>query len=149
VGLGERARRATHTSLLAAMLLAAVAPHARACNACLEDKIAATYDWQVVSAAQARGHTIVFTAIAGKVKADDPALAKKLARQIGAVRGVDPGTPRVSLSPPAASFSFDPAHGSALKLLKAINQTLAPSGLSLRIVRVGAPGAAAVAVVPR
>lgn len=67
-------------------------------------------------------------------------LAKKLAKQLAGVRGVDPGTPRVSLAPPAASFAFDPARGSATEIVRAINKSLAPGGLSLTIVRVGAPG---------
>jgi hypothetical protein len=149
-----RARgRVAAAALFAAACLApswAAPPTARACNACVEDKVAATYDWQVVSAAKARGHTIVFTAIRGTVAPGDSALARKLARQIGGVAGVDAGTPRISLAPPAASFAFDPARHSVTQLLAAINARLKSSGLSLSVVRVGAPGAAApVAVVAR
>ena len=109
---------------------------ATACNACKEDKIAATYDWQVVSAAKEHGHTVVFTAIQGKLAPHDAALAQALRRKLGALHGVDPGTVRVSLAPPAASFAIGTSPAS---VLSAANRALAPSGLSLTIVRVGAP----------
>lgn len=126
--------------LLAAAVLAVRAAIALACNACLEDKIAATYDWQVVSAARARGHVVLFTAIRGSVAPGDSALPRRLARQLGGVAGVDAGTPRVSLAPPAASFAFDPAKNSPQQLIAAINARLKTGGLSLSVVRVGAPG---------
>ena len=100
--LPRTARAVVAAAWAGAMPLALRFTPARACNACLEDKIAATYDWQVVSAAKARGHIVVFAAIHGPVAPADSALARRLARQLGGVAGVDAGTPRVSLAPPAA-----------------------------------------------
>jgi hypothetical protein len=122
-----------------AALLALWPAAASACNACREDKIAATYDWQVVSAAKERGHTVVFAAIQGRVAPRDSALARTLRRRLGALHGVDPGTVRVSLAPPAASFACAAAASEPGAVVAAANRALAPSGLSLAIVRVGAP----------
>jgi len=114
-------------------------PRARACNACLEDKVAATYDWQVVSTARRRGHQVVFVAIQGKVAPRDSALARTLDRRISAIKGVDAGTVRVSLVPPAASFACDPARDSPQRLIEAMNRALRPSQLRLAIVSLGVP----------
>jgi hypothetical protein len=126
-------------ALLLVALLVAWPATARACNACLEDKIAATYDWQVVAAAKERGHTVVFTAVRGRVAPRDSALARTLSRKLAAVHGVDPGTVRVSLAPPAASFACDAAHAPPATVIAAANRALAPSGVSLAMVRQGAP----------
>jgi len=120
---------------------AGVAPAARACDACLEDKIAATYDWQVVAAATQHGHTVVFTAIAGPVSRSEAGLAAALARAVAATPGVDRGTVRVSLSPPAVSFACE--RRAATATAAAASRRLRARGLSLAIVRVGAPGASA------
>jgi len=112
---------------------------ASACNACLEDKIAATYDWRVVSQAKERGHTVVFAAIRGAVSPGDSTLAHAVQRRLAAVRGVDPGTVRVSLAPPAASFACDGVHAAPRTVIAAANRALASSGHSLALVRVGAP----------
>jgi hypothetical protein len=125
--------------LLAALLACAWPAPTHACNACVEDKIAATYDWQVVSAAKEHGHTVVFAAIQGKVPPHDAALAQTLRRRLGAVHGVDPGTVRVSLAPPAASFVCGAGASEPHTVIAAANRALASSGFSLAIVRVGAP----------
>jgi hypothetical protein len=134
----EREADAVKWALLAALVVLWPAK-AGACNACVEDKIAATYDWQVVSAARQHRHTVVFTAIRGRVAPGDSALARSLHRRLAAVHGVDPGSVRVSLAPPAMSFACDPAHDSPATVIAAANRALAPSRMSLAIVRVGAP----------
>ena len=118
--------------------------YAKACEICREDKIAATYDYAVVSAARKHGHTVVFTAINGRLTPGDTAPARTVARRLTAVPGVDAGTVRTSLKPPAASFACDPARGAA-SMIAAANRALAGSGLSLTIVQIGAPGDAPVA----
>ncbi len=138
----RRAWRILAAAVTAATVAAAHAP-ADACDACLEDKIAATYDWNVVAAAAHRGHAVVFTALRGRVRRDDAALATAVARR-AAMPGVDPGTVRVSLAPAAVSFACAPA--SATRLVAAINRRLQDRRLSLQIVRVGAPGPGAGAV---
>jgi hypothetical protein len=129
--------------LIALTATTTFALYAKACEICREDKIAATYDYGVVSAAKRRGHTVVFTAIAGRLTPGDTAPARVVAKRLAAVPGVDAGTVRTSLTPPAASFACDPSRGAASRVAAA-NRALAGSGLSLTIVQIGAPGEAPV-----
>jgi hypothetical protein len=124
-------------------LSCSAAPETRACQACLEDKIAATYDWQVVSAAGRQGHTVVFAAMQGPVTPDDQSLERRLTHELLAVPGVDAGSVRVSLSPPALSFASNLANRSAESLVRAANRRLRSLGIALTVVRIGAPAARA------
>jgi hypothetical protein len=78
---------------------------AGACGACIEDKVAATYDYAVIDRAIASHRQVVFVAIEG------PANPEKVVAQVAAaaprVRGVQPGSLRTSTSPPAFSFVLD------------------------------------------
>lgn len=110
-----------------------------ACDACLEDKIAATYDWEVVSAAKRQGHTVIFTAIQGPVGPQDQRLRRRLREELLAVPGVDAGSVRVALSPPAVSFSSNLTKRRVDAILQAANQRLRTVRLKLVVVRIGAP----------
>jgi len=110
-----------------------------ACDACLEDKIAATYDWEVVSAAKRQGHTVIFTAIQGPVGPQDKRLGRRLTEELLAVPGVDAGSVRVALSPPAVSFSSNLAKRRVDAILQAANHRLRALRLKLVVVRIGAP----------
>jgi hypothetical protein len=134
--------------VVAACAIVLGAASAHTCEICREDKIAATYDWQVVNTAQQRGHVVVFTAIEGSVRADDAALELSLVRRLGAIPGVDAGSVRVSLRPPAASFATDPSRNRPPTLVATINGKLRSTGLTLSIVQVGAPKGAATLVRP-
>jgi hypothetical protein len=135
------------TRMIAALALVAPlaawrAPQVRACQSCLEDKIAATYDWEVAAAAAKRGHTIVFMALKGPVNPNDSKRADAIERRVAAVKGVDAGTVRVSLSPPAASFACDARGDTPRRLAAAASTALAAESLTAEVVRVGAPGGA-------
>lgn len=117
-----------------------VGAKAEACNACLEDKIAATYDWQVVSEAQQRGHTVVFTALHGRIAPSDTALSRFVSASVEGIPGIDPGTARVSLAPPAVSFACDSKRHSPSSLIAAMNRALRRSGVTLELVQVGVGG---------
>ena len=115
-------------ALLAA--LAALAPHAsRACGACIEDKVAATYDHAVVERAVAGGDVMVFCDISG------PLDAARLKTATGRLRGVRPHSVRVSMQPAALSFAVDPRLQSPQAAVDAAQRGLAP-GTHLAIVRV-------------
>jgi hypothetical protein len=134
-------RHPARATLAAVFLAAAIdAAPARACNACVEDKVAATYDWQVVSAAARSGHTVVFARLDGPVTPGDAGLEMSLRRRHDAVQGVDAGSVRTSLAPPAVSFAADLRRRRVDDLLAAMNRALRPSGHGLTLVRVGAPG---------
>jgi hypothetical protein len=96
--------------LLLAMViaLAASAPApSRACGACDEDKVAATYDHAVVAAAMARHERVVFVAVDGPVNIEK--IAARIADAATRMRGVQKGTLRTSASPPAFSFALGAA----------------------------------------
>jgi hypothetical protein len=89
--------------------LATGAPAAsRACGACDEDKVAATYDHAVIAAAMARHERVVFVAVDGPVSGEK--LAARIAAAAVRIRGVQKGTLRPSASPRAFSFALDAAH---------------------------------------
>ncbi len=95
-------RRAAILGALGAAALGVALP-AHACGVCVEDKMAATYDHEVVQRARSQGRVVVFCDAAGPV---EPA-ALRLA--VVGVRGVDPLSLRVSREPAALSFALDPA----------------------------------------
>jgi hypothetical protein len=138
----RRLARAIACLMVAAGGLAPARPIV-ACNACLEDKIAATYDWQVVTSAEHRGHTVVFLALVGPARPGDEALARRIARGVSATPGVDAGTVRVSLAPPAVSFAGDLHRHRVTDLVSSMSEHLEPAGFRLTVVRIGAPGASA------
>jgi|SRR5262245_61304631 len=128
----------TRLALAAAMLIAA--PRwAGACNACVEDKVAATYDWRVIAEAQRAHHVVVFTALIGPA-AGASRLEPEVRRALASVGGIDRGSLRISFTPPAVSFACDPAREAPDRLVARASQRLAPMKLSLATVRVGAPG---------
>ena len=146
----HRARaRALRGMLGVLLVLLAGSPQiTRACEVCREDKIAATYDWEVVAAAKQRGHTVVFAALRGPIRPDDASLARTLTRKIAAVPGIDAGTVRISLAPPAVSFACVPSRTPITSLTSAIDRALRPSPLSILIVQVGAPNVSASRATP-
>ena len=111
---------------------------AAACNVCVEDKIAATYDWQVVSEAKRNGHIMIFAAISGRITPGDETMARAVRRLLSTVGGVHEGTVRVSLAPAAASFACDRRRKPS-EVVQVMNRRLRRHGLALTIVRIGAP----------
>jgi hypothetical protein len=87
-------------ALLAASLFAC-ACQALACGACKEDKIAATYDHEVVQRANAARHLIVYCEVEGSATADQLKTA-------ASIKGVDRSTIRTSAESAALSFALDP-----------------------------------------
>jgi len=93
-------RRVTAACVSATLL--AMASGAGACGACVEDKVAATYDHAVVQGAAAEGRVVVFCELKGPIQ------AARIRKAAAGVRGVDPRSVRVSANPAALSFSVDP-----------------------------------------
>jgi hypothetical protein len=109
---------------------------AHACGLCIEDKVAATFDAGVRERAARIRHVVVFTEVRGPAAGAPPTLRDFIARTLAATAGVDAGTVRVSLDPPAAAFACDPARHSPSVLLAAINPRLASRRLSLAVIKV-------------
>ena len=116
-----------------AAALLAVAPMAFACGVCIEDKVAATYDYEVVIRAAATGKVMVFCEVAGPIN------ARQLKNAARKVRGVDPASLRTSSQPAAVSFALD-ARQSPLAAVSAMQLGI-PAGTRVAIVRVVAPQA--------
>jgi hypothetical protein len=114
-----------------AAALIALAPAAWACGVCVEDKMAATYDHEVVVRAAAKGRAMVFCEIAGPL---DVRQVRNAARN---VRGIDAASVRVSSQPPAVSFALD-AKQSPQAAVSAMQRGI-PSGTHVAVVKVIAP----------
>jgi hypothetical protein len=120
------------------MLLAAMASSAGmgalACGVCVEDKIAATYDYAVVTEAAARHHVVVFASVEGP---GVPSQASRSLREAAArVRGVDRGTVRAADAPRALSFALDPRVSAPEAALRAIARAPQLAGVRLSLIRV-------------
>jgi hypothetical protein len=127
-------RRPAGRGLAAALAFALALRHvggAFACGHCVEDKIAATYDYGVVTRARAVGHRVYYFEVVGRVRPGDAGLERELASALGSVPGVDAGTPRVSLDPAAVSFAATPVAGIASRVARAVEGRLRGRGLLL------------------
>jgi hypothetical protein len=99
-----------------------------ACGHCMEDKVAATYDHAVMTAAQRHGHVVVFAEIQGPIP-PDPALEAWILRSVESCAGVIAGTSRASLAPAALSLAYDPRRTGEASLVRKINLRLSRRGL--------------------
>lgn len=119
-------------ALLASLAMAA--PLALACGYCIEDRVAAVYDHDVVEAAVAKKRFVAFFSIAG-AGTPDAASRRAIATALEA-GGVLKGTTRVALESAACSAAFDPARTSLERIVAKANQPLAAKGLSIAALRV-------------
>jgi hypothetical protein len=123
---------------LLSMVLALRAPSPLACGICVEDQIAATYDHEVLARAEAAGRDVMYAAVHGK-NAGAPRSDALIRQAIGAVSAVDRNSIRLSLLPPAASFAWDSKRHGSGAVLRAVNDRLAGSGLTLVALRNSSP----------
>ncbi|NRF67299.1 hypothetical protein HLB44_09915 [Aquincola sp. S2] len=115
------------------VVMAAFAPSAaRACGACAEDKVAATYDHGVVSRAAASGDVMVFCEVTG------PLDARRLKEVVRRVRGVKAQSVRISVQPATMSFAVDPGVRSPQAAVQEAQRGLT-SGTRLAIVQLRGP----------
>ena len=91
-------------TLLAAATMFVIPASGRACGACVEDKVAATYDHAVVKNANLRHQQVVFVAIDS---AGSPRLRERIVSAARNVAGIQPGSVRTSIEPAAFSFALD------------------------------------------
>ena len=124
----------TALRLTLAALGSTLAAVSLACGVCVEDKIAATYDYGIVMAATAKGHVVVFGQIDGAV--DMQRVNGKIAAAAARMRGVDRGTVRTSISPAAFSFALDPAAQAPDAAVAELQKRLRGQGLRLSVLRV-------------
>ena len=104
-----------------------------ACGACIEDKVASTYDHTVVTAAVARHQQILFVAVDGPI--DAARVIKRIETAVPRVSGALTGTLRTSVSPPAFSFALDDSRSPAA-VLSRIRREVDDPALRTSIVRI-------------
>ena len=116
-------------ALVLTVALVAITPGASlACGACVEDKIAATYDHGEVQRAATSGQVMVFCDVVGPL---DPKLLKDVMRR---VRGVKAQSVRVSVPLAAMSFAVNPAVSSPEGAVESAQRSMT-YGTRLKIVR--------------
>jgi hypothetical protein len=98
--------------------------------------VAATYDYAVLARAARTGHVVVFAEICGPAAGGGAPLKTFITRTLEMTPGIDMGTVRVSLDPPAASFACDPVRHAPGSVIGLINPHLAARGLRLAIIEV-------------
>ena len=92
-----------------------------ACGICLEDKVAATYDYALVQHALREGRVVVFAEPRAPV---DAKRLKAFAAAAARAPGVDAKTVKTSASPTSVSFVLDPRRASARGTLAALQLDL-------------------------
>ncbi len=117
----------------AALALGLSATTAFACGFCVEDKLAAVYDHELVGRALGARHHVAFCGIEGVA---GPGQRGEITRALGAIAGVDRGSVRVSLEHAIVSFAFDPVRAPLPAVLRAAGRKLAERGLTLVPLRV-------------
>ena len=130
---GTHVRRRTFVVLLP-LLLSAAPMAAIACGACVEDRVAATYDHVVMTQALARHHVVVFASVASG--RSGISVAHEIRRTAARSKGVDASSVRVSEEPPALSFALDPTASSPETALAEIQTRLRAKNVKLTIIRV-------------
>lgn len=119
----------------AASLLMAVLPASvLACGVCIEDKVAATYDYKVVAAATANKQAVLFFELSGAVS-QDPKLAEALAAAAAKIEGVAVDSVRVSLQPAAISLAIDTQRHPLPALQASLSKSLLPWRLEPKLLR--------------
>jgi hypothetical protein len=105
-----------------------------ACGFCIEDRVAAVYDQEVVDHAVAKRQQVAFFAIEGPLEANAASRRAVVAalEASGAIRG----TARVAVENAACSAAFDPARVDLARLAAAVERKLNARGLTLTPLRV-------------
>ncbi|HET7199920.1 MAG TPA: hypothetical protein VFI80_03800 [Burkholderiales bacterium] len=98
-----------------------------ACGYCVEDKIAAVYDYAALTQAHARKHTVVYFAIDGAIRDS----ASSLKTMVERTKGVEKGSARVSVEARALAVTFDPRRTALPALQSGLEKALKPRGLEL------------------
>jgi len=94
---------------------------AMACGICLEDKVAATYDYALVQRALAQQRVVVF---AEPRSAVDERRLKAFAAAAARAPGVESATVKTSAAPASVSFVLDPRRADAKKTVAALHLDL-------------------------
>lgn len=106
-----------------------------ACEVCVEDHVAATYDYAVIARAEQKGQRVLFVAVRGQ-DAGAPAKEAALRKALAAVPAIDRASIRFSAFPTAASFAWNPERATSGELLRTVNGGLGGRGLTVVALKV-------------
>ncbi len=127
--------RAIRHAALIGILLAGLAPPAQACGYCIEDRVAAVYDYAVVTRAASQKHLVVFFAMEGAIPAAQDA-RRTLQGLVESVAGIDRGSVRISVEAASFSAAFNPRQVPLANLERVLTSRFAARGLALAMLRV-------------
>jgi hypothetical protein len=119
---------------VAGLLLALQGTAAIACGHCVEDKIAAVYDYAIVTQALGQKHQVAFFAIEGVLTPGND--VRQIIKAVESASVADKDSARVSVESASLSVAFDPRHVPFATLQKALERKLAAQKLSLHPLRV-------------
>ncbi len=117
-------------AILFTSLLLIAASSAIACGHCIEDKVAAVYDYSIVTKAVSEKHTVAFFGIEGPLVVNS-ASKQSLLGILSSIKGIDSNTIRISLETGSVSVAFNPSSISYAALLDSLEKRLKPTNLSI------------------
>ena len=106
-----------------------------ACEVCVEDHVAATYDYGVIARAEQKGQHVLFVAVRGH-DAGAPHSEAALRKALAAVPAIDMASIRFSAFPTAASFAWNPERSTSGEVVRSVNGGLGGSGLTVVALKV-------------
>lgn len=118
-----------------AMLLTMQVSATWACGHCVEDKVAAVYDYAVVTQAFRQKHSVAFFGIDGTFVVNDES-RRAIEALVKQAAGIDQGSVRISMESAALSVAFDPRRTSYAAIQKSLEKKLAIKHLTLLLMRV-------------
>jgi hypothetical protein len=126
---------AARTILPAGALLAALwTGAALACGHCVEDRVAAVYDYSVELKAEREGLRVAYLGVTG-ARAESQAAAAAVATALRDLPAAAAETVHTSASPAAASFAWRGDDAALRSAIHTVNDRLAPSRLRLELLR--------------
>lgn len=126
---------AARAILLAGVLLAAMRTDAAlACGHCVEDRVAAVYDYGVELQAGREGMRVAYLGVTG-AKAESAAAAAAVAAALRDLPAAAAETVHTSVSPAAASFAWRGDDIALKNTIRTVNDRLAKSRLRLELLR--------------
>ena len=116
--------------IMAALAAIFFTQHTLACGHCVEDKIAAVYDYQVITQAKKSGLEMAFFSFDGPLVKDKRNL-EKLTQLTESIRGIDKKSIRISLESESISFAYDNKRIPFALLIDSLERKLSHQKLTL------------------
>ena len=119
-----------HQRIMATLVAIFFAQQVLACGHCVEDKIAAVYDYQVITQAKKSGLEMAFFSFDGALVKDKKTF-EKLTQIAESIRGIDKKSIRISLESESISFAYDSKKIPFALLIDSLERKLSHQKLTL------------------